>query len=157
MVHGSTRVPRRHPRSPKTVRSQLLFVLPTLRCWAQNHESLREINREDILAALPTGGSARLTTLQGQRSVFTVLKARKLTFCNPTAMVRELEKELGPGRGAIARVASQLGVTRSRCGTGSAARRTAVGGRGCWRWSRTTPGLPSWSGKIGSFGGRTRF
>ena len=26
------------------------------------------------------------------------------------AMVRELEKELGPGRGAIARVASQLGV-----------------------------------------------
>ena len=26
------------------------------------------------------------------------------------AMVRELEKELGPGRGAIARVAAQLGV-----------------------------------------------
>jgi transposase len=26
------------------------------------------------------------------------------------AMVRELEKELGPGRGAVARVAKQLGV-----------------------------------------------
>jgi hypothetical protein len=65
MVHGSTRAPRRHPRSPKTARSQLLFVLPTLRCWAQNHESLREINRADVLAALPTGGSARSTTLQG--------------------------------------------------------------------------------------------
>ncbi len=86
--HGSTRAPRRHPRSPKTARSQLSFVLPTLRGWAQTHESLREISRADVLAVLPVSGSARSTTLQGLRSVFAVLKGRKLTFCNPTAHIR---------------------------------------------------------------------
>ena len=42
------------------------------------------------------------------------------------AMARELERELGPGRGAIARVAAQLGIHPRRCGTGSGATRRGI-------------------------------
>ncbi|WP_280316862.1 hypothetical protein [Nocardia wallacei] len=83
--HGSTVPPRFRPRAEVTVKSQLGFALPTLRRWAVDHSSLREIGRDDVLAALPAQGSARSTTLQGLRSIFRILKARKLVFVNPTA------------------------------------------------------------------------
>lgn len=86
--HGSATPPRFRPRSERTVRSQLAFALPTLRGWATTHSSLREIGRDDVLAALPSGGGARSTTLQGLRTIFRVLKARGLVFVNPTARVR---------------------------------------------------------------------
>jgi len=88
MSLGSTQPPRRRPRSPKTVRAQLMFALPTLRSWARSRDSLREITREDILHALPADGVPRATTLQGLRSIFKVLKGRKLVFCNPTARIQ---------------------------------------------------------------------
>lgn len=87
--HGSTTPPRCAPRAAATVKSQLAFALPAIRDWARTHHSLREIAREDIHAALPSSGTGRTTTLQGLRSIFRVLKARKLTFINPTARISE--------------------------------------------------------------------
>jgi integrase len=62
--------------------------LPTLRAWAKaGHQSLREISREDVLAALPPSGNPRATLGRALRSIFKVLKARKLTFTSPTARI----------------------------------------------------------------------
>lgn len=85
--HGSRTPPRFRPRDDRTVRAQLNWALPTLRIWARTHDSLREIGRDDVLAALPASGSARTSVLQGLRSIFRVLKARKLTFVNPTSRI----------------------------------------------------------------------
>jgi integrase len=85
--NGSTTPPRFKPRHENTVKSQFRFALPTLRAWAREHTSLREIGRDDVLAALPPSGVSRSTTLQGLRSIFRVLKARKLTFINPAARI----------------------------------------------------------------------
>jgi hypothetical protein len=95
---GSTTPPRRHPRSPKTIRAVLAFALPTVRAWADDHASLREITREQVLATLPPSGTPRATTLYGLRCIFTLLRARKLTFCNPTARIRgpRLDKPAPP-------------------------------------------------------------
>lgn len=83
MRHGSAVAPRRLPRSGTTTNSQLRYALPALRQWARAHESLREIGRDDVLAVLPASGAQRVLMLQGLRSVFTVLKGRKLVFVNP--------------------------------------------------------------------------
>lgn len=40
------------------------------------------------MAALPSGGTARATVGQGLRSIFTVLKGRKVIFTNPMSRVR---------------------------------------------------------------------
>lgn len=86
--HGSSTPPRFTPRAESTVQSQLAFALPAIRAWARTHSSLREIGRDDVHSALPASGSQRSTTMQGLRSIFRVLKARKLTFINPTARIR---------------------------------------------------------------------
>ncbi|MFC6867739.1 hypothetical protein [Haloechinothrix salitolerans] len=85
--NGSPSPPRFLPRADSTVRSQLGFALPIIRSWARTHTSLREIGRDDVLAALPPSGSPRSCALQGLRSIFRILKARKLTFINPTARI----------------------------------------------------------------------
>lgn len=85
--HGSPTPPRFTPRAERTVRAQLSFALPALRIWAHDHDSLREIGRDDVLAVLPASGSPRSTMLQGLRSIFRVLKACKLSFVNPTARI----------------------------------------------------------------------
>ena len=87
--HGSTVAPRSRPRSDHTVSSQLRFAMPALRAWATTHASLREIAREDVYAVLPPSGSGRQTMLQGLRSIFRVLKARRLVFVNPTTHLSE--------------------------------------------------------------------
>jgi hypothetical protein len=88
LLRGSHTPPRSRPRAEVTIRTQLLWALPTLRAWAQaGHLSLREISREDVLAALPPSGNPRATLGRALRSIFKVLKARKLTFTNPTARI----------------------------------------------------------------------
>ncbi|MFG1879539.1 hypothetical protein ACGFIV_32365 [Sphaerisporangium sp. NPDC049003] len=89
MRDGSASPPRRLPRSHTTIRLHLRFALPTLTSWATaGHTSLREISRSDVLAALPHQGPARATVGQGLRSIFTVLKGRKVIFANPMTRVR---------------------------------------------------------------------
>jgi len=87
MRNGSTTPPRRRPRNDGTISTQLRWALPTLQQWATTHASLREIGRDDVAAVLPTIGLARFTTLQGLRSIFRILKARKLVFVNPTTRI----------------------------------------------------------------------
>jgi hypothetical protein len=89
MRNGSPTPPRRRPRSEETIRPQLHWALPTLRAWAAaGHTSLREISKEDILDALPPSGNPRSTTGQGLKSIFRLLKARKVLFTDPTARVK---------------------------------------------------------------------
>jgi site-specific recombinase XerD len=87
MRAGSSTPPRIRPRADATIKILLGFALPTLRAWARTHASLREIGRDDVRAALPASGTSRSTTLQGLRSIFRVLKARKLVFVNLTARI----------------------------------------------------------------------
>ena len=84
MRNGSTTPPRSKPRSDDTIRAQLAFALPVLQTWAAGRDSLREISRADVLAALPPSGQPRATTVQGLRSIFKALRSRKLVFTNPT-------------------------------------------------------------------------
>ena len=84
MRNGSTTPPRLKPRADETIRAQLAFALPVLRSWAATRDSLREITRADVLAALPSSGQPRATTVQGLRSIFRILRSRKLVFTNPT-------------------------------------------------------------------------
>ena len=89
MKNGSPTAPRRRPRQPGTFTLQLRWALPVLRTWAAaGHTSLREINREDILDALPASGNPRSTTGQGLKSVFRLLKARKVLFVDPTSRIK---------------------------------------------------------------------
>jgi hypothetical protein len=89
MRNGSVTAPRRLPRGDTTINSQLHYSLPALKQWARTRESLREIGRDDVLAALPPSGAPRVLILQGLRSIFKVLKGRKLVFVNPTARIHQ--------------------------------------------------------------------
>ncbi|MFE7799079.1 hypothetical protein [Nocardia sp. NPDC057440] len=81
--HGSSTPPRFRPRAEVTVKSQLRFARPTQHAWAASHESLREVGCDDVLAALPADGRALSSVLQGLRSIFRILKARKLVLPTP--------------------------------------------------------------------------
>lgn len=86
---GSTTPPRCRPRSRVTIQGRIHAVLPVLGVWAAaEHRSLREITREDIKAALPASGSPRAVLGQALKSLFTVLKARRVVFANPTTRIR---------------------------------------------------------------------
>lgn len=84
MRTGSSSAPRRLPRKEATIVNQLRTALPVLRQWAATHETLREVTRDEIKAALPATGGSRSLMLGSLRSIFRVLKGRKLVFTNPT-------------------------------------------------------------------------
>lgn len=85
---GHNTPPRTRPRSPVTIKNRLHWTLPTLTMWAATgHESLRDIGREDILAVLPAGGTARVKLGDGLRSIFCTLKAHHVVFHNPMARI----------------------------------------------------------------------
>jgi len=85
MIEGSNAAPRRRPRDPLTARWQIAAVAPILRVWASTgHDSLAGIDRGDVLAALPLAGASRHLADQGLRSLFGVLKSRRVVFANPT-------------------------------------------------------------------------
>lgn len=89
MVGGSSQAPRRRPRDPQTTRIHILGISPILQAWAEaGHQSLAEITSAQVLAALPESGSRRNFAEYGLRSLFTVLKGRKLIFTNPTRGMR---------------------------------------------------------------------
>jgi hypothetical protein len=85
MINGSTTPPRRRPRHPDTARLHIRAVAPIVRVWAaRGHDSLASIERADIIDALPHPGPSRHAADQGLRSLFGVLKGRKLVFVDPT-------------------------------------------------------------------------
>jgi len=84
MTNGSTITPRRHPRDPATTILHIRAFAPILRIWAsQGHDTLASIERNDIVAVLPDNGPRRHTIEQGLRSLFRILKGRKLVFVDP--------------------------------------------------------------------------
>lgn len=84
MIDGSRTAPRRRPRDPGTVRLHIRAIAPILRVWAsQGHDSLIDIDRDDVVAVLPERGPGRCLAEQGLRSLFRVLKSRRLVFIDP--------------------------------------------------------------------------
>lgn len=89
MTKGSSTPPRSKARSEHTIRLYTRWSLPALHAWAaEGHTTLREITTEDVREVLPGSGNARSTTGQGLRCLFRVLKAHKVTFFNPIALIR---------------------------------------------------------------------
>ena len=85
LLHGRSTPPRRKPRHPRTIQSQYNAIYPILTGWVeQGHESLREITREHIEAALPIGAPGRTHRISSLRSVFRMLKANHAVFADPT-------------------------------------------------------------------------
>lgn len=89
VLAGSTTSPRRRPRSQISARLYLGWALPALRVWAaQGRDSLREVSSDDVRAVLPQTGNPRATLGQALRSLFSVLKARKIIFTNPIHSIK---------------------------------------------------------------------
>ncbi|TDD80911.1 hypothetical protein [Actinomadura rubrisoli] len=84
---GSTTPPRTRPRNDRTIRNQFTVVLPVLRQWARGHQSLREITRADVHAALAQAGAQRTDLRLGLRAIFRVLKGRRRVFNDPTSQI----------------------------------------------------------------------
>jgi hypothetical protein len=89
MKNGSPTAPRRRPRSEFATRLHLQWAMPILRQWANAGQvSLRAISRDDVLDALPPSGNPRAQAGQGLKSIFRVLKGRKVVFTDPTSRVK---------------------------------------------------------------------
>jgi integrase len=89
MKNGTRTPPRRRPRSQQTINLHLNWALPILRQWAAaGQASLREITKEHVLDALPATGAERSRAGQGLKSIFRLLKGRKVLFLDPTARLK---------------------------------------------------------------------
>lgn len=85
MIDGATTAPRQRSRDPLTVKVHVRAIAPAVTAWAEaGHQSLAEITPAQVHAALPDSGSPRALMERGLRSLFKILKARKLIFANPT-------------------------------------------------------------------------
>ncbi|MBS1888782.1 MAG: hypothetical protein JSU06_16485 [Actinobacteria bacterium] len=84
MLKGSTTVPRRRARDPETVQLHVTAIMPIVRAWAEaGHSSLAEITTEQVRGALPASGGRRNLAEFGLRSLFEILKGRRLVFADP--------------------------------------------------------------------------
>lgn len=85
MIDGATAAPRQRSRDPLTVKVHIHAVVPAVTAWAEaGHQSLAEISPAQIRDVLPESGNPRALMERGLRSLFKVLKARRLVFQNPT-------------------------------------------------------------------------
>lgn len=108
---GSTTPPRRKPRHIHTVRVHVTAVLPTIHTWAAaGHQSLREITRDDITAALTTLDHRR-PSVTALRSLFGYLKARRMIFVNPTTRLREIPGTTTPALAELEPIRDALNST----------------------------------------------
>ncbi len=63
MMLGSATAPRRNPRSHTCINNYIRWALPTLCRWAEDHDSLREIGRDDVANIVrPPDCAARLSS-----------------------------------------------------------------------------------------------
>ena len=87
MLGGSRNSPRQFPRDPRTVELHIQGLAPVVQAWVvAGRQSFAEISKDDILAALaalPTGTSHRHYAENGLKSLFKILKGRRLVFANP--------------------------------------------------------------------------
>ncbi|MCX4768627.1 MULTISPECIES: hypothetical protein [unclassified Streptomyces] len=79
--------PRRRPKAELTWKNYLLQIRPTLLSWSTEHETLREISKAEVVAALeaptPSGGDGH-TRLTALRSLFAFLKTQQKVFADPS-------------------------------------------------------------------------
>ena len=88
MVDGSRTPPRRRARDPETTLIHIMGIAPIMHAWADaGHRSLAEISSDDVRAALPASGSRRNFADSGLRSLFAILKGRKVVFADPTRAI----------------------------------------------------------------------
>lgn len=77
---------RHRPKAPGTWRGYCTAIMPALLAWARDHDTLREITRDDIIEALteprPRGGDNHTQAI-ALRSLFGYLRSRKRIFANP--------------------------------------------------------------------------
>ncbi|MFF0132053.1 hypothetical protein ACFYTG_41175 [Streptomyces mirabilis] len=121
MQNGSTIAPRRHPRSDRTIRNHVYAALPALDSGATTLKSLREVTRDDVVAALPAGGTDRSETLSGLRSIFQVLHGRRHVFTNPTTRMKvgmpETRTPISMDVPMLRRLVVDPDPTRAACGS----------------------------------------
>jgi hypothetical protein len=92
---GSTTPPRSRPRNIHTVRGKVTDVCPALHAWTTaGYRSLREITRQDVVAVLQAQPDRHRLTLTALRSLFRLLKARRIIFANPTTHLRGVPEQL---------------------------------------------------------------
>ncbi|MGB8382472.1 MAG: hypothetical protein WCG47_14725 [Dermatophilaceae bacterium] len=86
MLDGARSAPRQVPREPQTVRLQLMGIAPIVTAWAQaGYQSFAEVTPADITTAVQSQTGARRQFAEtGLKSLFKILKGRKLVFTNPT-------------------------------------------------------------------------
>jgi integrase len=75
-------------RQASTIQGYLRILQAPLASWAARYESLRQVTTDDLTAALaPLTGATRLLALSAMRSLFGTLKARRVLFTNPAALL----------------------------------------------------------------------
>ncbi|MDR2974408.1 MAG: hypothetical protein LBV00_06810 [Propionibacteriaceae bacterium] len=88
MRHGSKTPPRRKPRDDATIRILIQGIAPILYSWTETGiTSLAQVTSRMVSETLPNEPPQRHWADRGLRSVFTIIKARRLVFTNP---VRDL-------------------------------------------------------------------
>jgi hypothetical protein len=81
--------PRRAPRRPLTAVGYIMTARPALLTWSRDHDHLREITRENVLAYLELlRGDARTHALVALRSLFSWAKRDGVIFRDPTNRIR---------------------------------------------------------------------
>lgn len=87
MLGGSHQAPRQIPRDPATVQLHIMGIAPVVQTWIEaGHHSFAEIGPDETLHALdqlPTDTSRRHHAENGLKSLFKILKGRRLVFTNP--------------------------------------------------------------------------
>jgi len=87
MLGGSRQAPRQLPREPETVELHIQGLAPVVQAWVEaGRQSFAEISKDDILVALaspPAGTSHRHFAENGLKSLFKILKGRRLVFADP--------------------------------------------------------------------------
>jgi len=85
--------PRSRPRVVGTVWQYMAGARPLLLAWSQHHDHLREITREEVLAALkPLHGADRQDALLALRSLFGWAKRTGVVFRDPTSRIKVGER-----------------------------------------------------------------
>jgi len=88
--------PRSRPRDPATVLNHMNYARPALLAWSSRYGHLREVTRDDVLAALgELHGSRRSNVLVALRSLFAFCKKRKTIFRSPVQGIRVGERTRG--------------------------------------------------------------
>ena len=88
--------PRSRPRDIATAWNHMHYVRPVLLAWSSQYGHLREVTRDDVLAALgELHGARRSNVLVALRSLFAFCKKRKTIFRSPVQGIRVGERTWG--------------------------------------------------------------